>query len=96
MDTTFMPSASRYTLLLYTLQLVGTAGQSGTVEMRVDTASPPTTVRASAMLAVTGDGDSDTVRQQVVGVAAPGDNVRLVSAGTGTFTIAHQTEIPIA
>ena len=96
LDTTFQPSATRYTLLMYTIQLVGAAAQSGTVELRVDTASPPTTARASAMLAVTGAGDSDTTRSMVIGVAAPGDNVRLVFAGTGTPTIAHQTEIAIA
>jgi hypothetical protein len=93
LDTAFTPSATKFVLCIYTIQCVGAAGTSSTVELRSDNATTPTTVRCSAMLAVTGAGDSDTVRQLLVYLCPPGDNVKLVSSGAGVLTIAHQTEV---
>ena len=97
LDTTFTPSTTAYTLCLYTIQLQCTATQTSQVELRSDTASPPTVARASAALTIAATGISTTVRQQLVYVAAPNDTVRLVSSGTGTApTIVQQIEIPIS
>jgi hypothetical protein len=95
LDTTFTPDTGKFVLCIYTIQLVCAAGQTETVELRSDSASPPTAVRCSASLSVTGSGDSDTIHQVLMYLCPEGDNVRLVSSGTGTPTIAHQTEIAI-
>lgn len=91
LDTTFAPSATDYVLCLYTIQMVITTGQTSTVVLNSDSASPPTTPRASATSNVVG-----TVRQQLVFVCKAGDNIRLVSSGAGAATIADQTEIVIS
>jgi len=92
LDSTFTPDAAKWVLCTYTIQIVAAAGTSALVELRSDAATPPTTVRCSVTLSVTGAGDSDTVQAQLVYLCPPGDNVRLVSSGTATPTIAHQTE----
>jgi hypothetical protein len=88
LNTTFAPSATKYTMCIYSIQLVQTAAQDGTCELRSDAASPPTTVRCSMRNVLTG-----TNRSVLVYIVPPGQNVRLVTSGTGTFTIANQTEI---
>lgn len=96
LDTTFAPSTSRFVLCSYTVQIVAAAGLASTVELRSDSAAPPTTARCSATLSVTGAGDSDTVRQTLEYICPPGDNVRLVTSGTATVTLVNQTETAIA
>lgn len=88
LDAVFTPSPSKWVLCIYTIQLVEGTAQTSTVELRSDSASPPTTVRCSAILAAT----TVTGRQLLVYLCPPGDNVKLVSSGTGTPTIVHQTE----
>ena len=82
---------------IYSVTIATDDGEVGTVELRSDTSSPPTTVRCSAqnnfsvsgVLGVTG---TSTVRSVLVYVVPPGHNVRLVTSGTATFTLANQTE----
>lgn len=95
LDATFTPSTTKWTMVMYTINLACNAGQTSTVELRSDNAATPTTARCSATLAPVG-GTSVAVRQELVYLVPPGDTVKLVSAGTGTPTIAHQTECAIA
>lgn len=93
--TEFTPSATKYVMGMYTINIVNTSGQTATVELRSDSASPPTTVRCSAKL-ISGATDGQTVRQQLTYVCPPGHNVKLVASGTGTATISDQTEMVIS
>ncbi len=92
LDATFTPSATNYTLCSYTIEFATAAGNDGSVELRSDTASPPTTVRESARSALVG-GTSITIRQTLRYLCPPAHTIKLVTAGTGTITIAHQTEV---
>jgi hypothetical protein len=93
LNTTFTPSTTNFVHCIYTIQLVETPGQDGTVELRSDTASPPTTVRCSGRSAAGALlGASVTNRTILTYVCPPGDNVRIVTSGTGTFSIVNQTE----
>lgn len=76
---------------MYTVQLVITTGQTATVELRSDSAATPTTARTSATSNIIG-----TLRFELVYDVPPGDNVKLVSSGTGASTIANQTEMTFA
>jgi hypothetical protein len=96
-DTTYLPSASAYTRCVYTIQLQCTASQTSTVTLLCDTASPPTTARCVATLTIAALGVSTTVKQVLVWDAAPGENVRLATSGTGTApVISAQFETPIS
>lgn len=95
LDAAFTPDAAKAVLCVYTIQLIAAGGASALVELRSDSAATPTTVRCSASLAVTGAGDSDTVHCVLVYLCPAGDNVKLVSSGTGTPTVAHQVETAI-
>lgn len=95
LDTEFTPSATKHVLGMYTINIVNTAGQTTSVELRSDAASPPTTVRCSAKL-VSGATDGQTAQQQLTYVCPPTHKVKLVAAGTGTPTIAAQTEMVIS
>jgi hypothetical protein len=80
LNTTFTPSPTNNVFCAYTLELVGTvaAGTDVQVELRSDAASPPTTVRASARLALVGtSGDLLRSRQVLSYIVPPGDNVQL-------------------
>lgn len=97
LDTTFQPSASRYTLCVYTIELQCTALQTMLVELRSDSAATPTVARCSAKLTVAATGVATTIRQTLTWITAPGDNVKLVTAGTGTApVIAQQFEMQIS
>lgn len=91
LDTAFTPSASSDVLCQYTIQMVITTGQTATVVANSDSAATPTTARCSATSNIIG-----TIRQELVFVCKKGENVKLVSSGTGASTIAHQTETPIS
>lgn len=91
LDATFTPSTTNYTLCAYTVQMVITTGQTSTVVMNSDSAAPPTVARASATNNVIG-----TLRQQLLYIVPPNENVRLVSSGTGAATIVQQFEIPLS
>lgn len=85
----YTPSATRHVDHYLTLQLVCTAGQTVTVQLLVDSATTPTTVRGIATSNVVG-----TIDQQLCWTSFPGENVKLVATGTGAATIAAQWEIP--
>ena len=91
LDADFTPSATAYTLCIYTINMVVASTQSSTVVLNSDAVATPTTPRCSASTNVVG-----TARQVLVYVCPPGENVKLVSSGTGTPTIVHQVEIPIS
>jgi hypothetical protein len=94
-DVAFTPHATRSTFVAYTLALLCNEGETLTVELRCDAASPPTVVRASAHFAPgAAAGASAACRQQLTYLVPAGHNVLLVTSGTGTTpTIAHQVEV---
>lgn len=97
----FVPSASKYVMCMYTLELDCDNDEVCTVELRSDAANPPLTVRASAYLAPSDPGAATpkvVARQQLTYVAQPGHFVKLVKTGgsTGTASVAHQTELAIS
>ncbi len=95
LNAAFQPSASGFTMAMYTIQHVAAHGNDGTVTLLSDAANPPTTARCSTRLAVTDDAAAVTSCQQLFYIVPPGHYVKLVSAGTGTPTIANQTEAVI-
>ena len=95
LNSTFTPSATKHVLVMYTIEIVNTSGQTATVDLCSDANATPTTVRCSAKLA-SGQTDGETVRQQLVFVVTPTHKVKLVSSGTGTPTIACQCEMVIS
>jgi hypothetical protein len=96
LDTEFTPSATKYTLVSYVVQLLVAAGATASVELRSDADSPPTTVRDVASLAVVGAGDTVTVKQSISHLVQPGHVVKLVSAGTAATITAVQVETIIS
>lgn len=96
LDTTFTPSATRYVMVSYTVLMFLAALDDSTVELRSDAASPPTTVRClmrSQAGAVGLGGQRAT--GALIYIVPPGHNVRLVLSGTGTVSIAAQTEMTL-
>lgn len=104
LNTNFTPSATQATFVTYTISITCAAtlagGQTGTVELRSDTSTTPTTVRStvsntnSVALAVA----ITVTNTQVASVSylvPPGHNVRLVSSGTATVSIVAQSEVSI-
>lgn len=99
LNTPFAPSATKHTLVMYTLNIDCDNDETATCELRSDAVSTPTTVRASAHLAPSDPGAATpkvVVRQQLVYVVPPTHFVSLVTSGTGVVTIAHQTEMVIS
>lgn len=101
LNSTFTPHATRPTLCIYTIEITAVAslisGQSGTVELRSDTSTPPTTVRAScksdySITLGVSIGWNHIGRYVLTYICPAGHNIRLVSSGTATISIAHQTE----
>lgn len=88
--TQYTPSTTAYVMHFITLQLVCTSAQSVTVQLLADSASPPTTVRDVGTSNIVG-----TLNYRMCWISAPGDNVKLVSTGTGAATIAAQWEVPL-
>jgi hypothetical protein len=101
LNSTFTPHATRPTLCMYTIEITAvaslTSGDAGTVELRSDTNSPPTTVRSSCKsdynitlgLSI---GWTHVGRYELTYICPANHNVRLVSSGTATMTIVNQTE----
>lgn len=98
----FQPSTTRPTLCIYTINvsttLIAIGTNTGYVELRSDSNSTPTTVRCkTGRLFTLGVGLSinETHDHQAVLVhlVPPGDYVKLVTTGTVTATLTHQTEI---
>lgn len=98
----FQPSITRPTLCIYTINvsttLIAIGTNTGYVELRSDSNSTPTTVRCkTGRLFTLGVGISinETHDHQAVLVhlVPPGDYVKLVTTGTVTATLTHQTEI---
>lgn len=98
--TNFTPSATRPTLVIYSIKVDVDSGEDGRVELRSDTNATPTTVRATVenkltvggVLGVTGSGHVTSVLTYIV---PAGHNVRIATttvAGTPIYTIVSQTE----
>lgn len=104
LNTTFAPNATKAVMGCYTVSLscsISLGGTcTGTVELRSDTSSPPTTARGAATITVGGTlllGLTITTAQsqQVCYLVPPSHNVRLVSSGTATISIVAQSETAI-
>lgn len=101
LNSTFTPHATRPVLCSYTIEITAVAslvsGQAGTVELRSDTSSPPTTVRSSCKsdynitLGIS-IGWNHVGRHVLTYICPAGHNVRLVSSGTATITLVNQSE----
>lgn len=104
-NTDFTPSATRPTLVIYSVEIGCTttllSGDDGVIELRSDTAGTPTTVRCSVRnrlfqsLGVT-VGTNSVVRDLLVYLVPAGHNVRLATVtlvAAPVFTLVHQTEI---
>ena len=105
LNSNFQPSTTRWMLCTYTVEIVATAsvagGNSGTVELRSNESTPPTTVRTSATNGFTitlgaGIGWTSTQRWALSYIVPPGHYVRLDTAGAATITLVNQTEQTIA
>lgn len=105
LNSDFTPSATNATFACYTISIacsISLGGScTGTVELRSDTSSPPTTVRAITSQSlggtlVIGLTLSNTQQVPVCHMVPPGHNVRLVSSGGATITITAQSETSIA
>lgn len=102
LDTNFTPHATRPTQVQYTIRIacsVSLGGsQTGTVELRSDTSTPPATIRDRVSLThglglgvgVNSNVSTDSVLSYLV---PPAHNVRLVSSGAATITLVDQTEV---
>jgi len=101
----FQPSTTKYTLCLYTVSISATTtiggGQDGNIELRSDSGSTPTTVRATARLrqvatlAVALQLDQNQT-QQLIYLVPPGHFVRLVgtqTVGAPTLSLVSSVEI---
>lgn len=105
LNTTFTPDASNAVLVNYVISISCTAtllgGQTGTVELRSDAATTPTTVRGrisnqnsvSLAIALTAVNAQEAVLSYLV---PPGHKVRLVSSGTATISLTAQSEVTLA
>lgn len=102
-NTNFQPSTARPTLVTYTVRIQGanTANQTtGRIELRSDSANPPTTNRCQARADFKVTGALTTMNQAqdfTLSYLVPAnDFVRLntaTEAGAPTFTLIAQTEI---
>lgn len=101
LNTNFTPHATRPTWCTYTTEITAVAslvsGQASVVELRSDTNTTPTTVRASCRSDVNitlglSIGWNHVTRHTLSYTVPAGHKVRLVSSGTATITISHQTE----
>ena len=100
LGTTFKPSATRPVLCTYTIEasvsITVLAGQSAQVELRSDTASPPTAARAQVSVQASGViGLSRTDRQQLSYLCPANHNVILVKTGAGAASIVAQNEVTL-
>lgn len=105
LNTNFTPSSTSAVMACYTVKiscsLTITGSCTGTVELRSDTNSTPTTSRAravneiSATLALTIT-IANNPEHEMCYLVPPNHNVRLVSSGTATISITAQSETLIA
>jgi spore germination protein GerM len=87
-------------LCIYTLSLSATSGAGGSAstaeaDLNSDSANPPTTSRATVRNVVSGGVSQNVVtRAPVMYIVPANDNVKLVTATTGTasVTLLQQTE----
>lgn len=105
LNSNFTPSATKMVWVAYTISIscsatIAGGGQTGKVELRSDTSSTPTTVRAwiantnSVSLAVA-VGVVNTQEATISCMVPAGHNVRLVSSGSATISIVAQCEVTI-
>lgn len=104
LNSTFTPSTTKAVFVSYSVSISCTAslagGQNGSIELRSDSASPPTTIRAvsanansvALAIALTVVNAQTTVLSMLV---QPNDTVRLVSTGSCTNSIVAQTEVAL-
>lgn len=103
LNTTFQPSASRPTLVIYTVRIEQPASiatpQQARIELRSDAADPPVTVRCQTRQARGTPTDATLAHDAVLVHLVPaGHRVRLENvtvSGTPTFTLVNQTEISL-
>jgi hypothetical protein len=105
LGTVFQPSATRPTLVVFSVRVVSaitlTTGAAGRVELLSDSSATPTTVRARVAGGITGAlvvGASltDTAEGTLTWLVPAGDYVKLASTnetGTPTYSITAQYEI---
>lgn len=88
--TQYTPSSTAYVEHFITLSLTNTSAQTVQVDLLCDTATPPTTLRGRVSSNFVG-----ALTMQLAWVSKPGENVKLVSTGTGASAIVAQWEIPL-
>lgn len=103
LNAAFQPSTTRPTLVMYTVRIAGAATANltgGRIELRSDTANPPTTNRCQArsQWKVTGAlttmlDEQDVVLTYLVPAGHFVDLVSTTENGAPTFTLVVQTEI---
>lgn len=103
LNSSFMPSSSKYTMVLYTVQIscssvLGTS-QSGTVQLMSDASSTPTTARCNlsntSSVSLVGLTAVNTQQAVLMFIVPPNHYVKLVSSGNATISLVGQTEIVI-
>lgn len=104
LNSNFTPNASSAVMACYTVSIacsISLGGScSGTVDLRSDTNTTPTTSRGQASMSlggtlVLGLTLSNTQVQQLCYLVPPTHNVRLVTSGTATITLVTQVETAI-
>lgn len=94
LNTNYQPSTTRYTMVIASIQTQSTSGQTGTVKLLSDAATPPTVERARVANTVAVLlGISSTTTNVLVYIVPPGHYYRLDSTGTATNTLVVITEI---
>lgn len=101
LNANFTPNATKATMVFYTIEITCIlsllGGQTGTVELRSDSAATPITARCAVRNANSGIIGLTNTQYSVVSYLVPaGHNVRLVSSGTAaSITIVNQAEVTI-
>ena len=89
--TSFQPSLTGWTIVMYTIEQVAATTQDGTVTLSTGAADPPATACCSSRVN-NANGATHTARQQLVAIVPPAHFVKLVATGNTTNSIAHQRE----
>ena len=107
LNTTFLPSATRPVLGIYSVRIASSlslvGGEAGRIELRSDAASPPTIVQSrvaggSTGTVVIGVAIGDIVEAVLIYLIPEGHNVNLTTVnetGTPTYTLTRVTEITL-
>ena len=105
LGTTFQPSSTRPTLVIFSVRVVSqitiSGGQAGRIELQSDASNPPSTVRGRVAGGITGTAVvgltlNDTAEGTMVYLVPAGHFARLQSTnetGTPTYSITAQWEI---